>query len=122
MKVSQTNRRSRSTRMGIAVAGALGALVIGPVAHGATDYTWEIPGDGNWSTATNWNPDGIPSTDDTATFSDASTGNDDATTVYLDGLNATSGRTINKMTFNNSAATTLLGGVVGTPGASAELL
>ena len=56
----------------------------------ATDYVWDGNGDvnngGNWSTAANWNPDGVPDGyDDTATLPAAGSNryvtNDVATTI-----------------------------------------
>jgi autotransporter-associated beta strand protein len=70
---------------------AIGGLaILAALAAGwaqAAPYTWNL-GDtgGNWSTTTNWNPNGNPTSGDTATLGDVTTGT--RTVVYETGANS----------------------------------
>ena len=47
------------------------AVAVGGVS--AAEYVWDGgAGDGKWSSAANWNPDGVPGKDDTVRFTSAS--------------------------------------------------
>ena len=65
---------SQHTRQSaIAILVTLTAAIMPPPASAAT-YTWiSATTGGNWSTTTNWNPTGAPTTGDTANLNDATT-------------------------------------------------
>ena len=76
-------------------AAAFVALVLAPSAH-AIDYVWNNVAGGNWGTATNWTPNGVPNSNaDTATITAAGTyavtidGNFTVRTVTLGGATGT---------------------------------
>ncbi len=76
---------SRSTSVAIGGLAILAALAAGWAQ--AAPYTWNL-GDtgGDWSTTTNWNPNGNPTSGDTATLGDVTTGT--RTVVYETGANS----------------------------------
>ena len=82
-------------------------------------YTWVGFTDGSWNTATNWSPSGVPTSLDTVTLTNGSTG-------AAANLNLTTAVSVNNLTFNGSgnffsvgaspAAITVLGNVTYTAG------
>ena len=86
-------------------------------AHAAT-YTWDGPNSGNWSTATNWNPDGSPTNGDTINIGAGNTVTYDVSdfflgsaTVNLDGELARAGTLrLNGSTINVGSTGVISGG------------
>ena len=82
-------------------------------------YTWVGFTDGSWNTATNWSPNGVPSSSDTVTLTNGSTG-------AAANLNLTTAVSVNNLTFNGTgnfftvgaspAALTVLGTLTYTAG------
>lgn len=100
-------------RISLQLAGLAAAIspILVPLAQ-ATNFTWTAAGDGNWTDTTKWtqsgDADGVPDGDDTVIFNTA--GSNGAESIYLNGAQAITGITV-----NNTATTTLLGGVSGSP-------
>ena len=58
------------------LVGVCAVIVCFAASVNGTDKTWdnnEGNGDGNWSTGTNWNPEGVPGSSDNAIFDGTST-------------------------------------------------
>ena len=54
-------------------------------AQAQTTYTWDGPATGNWSTTTNWNPDGSPTNGDTINIGAGNTVTYDVSDFFLGG-------------------------------------
>ncbi|MFZ4776069.1 MAG: beta strand repeat-containing protein, partial [Terrimicrobiaceae bacterium] len=73
-----------------------------------TAISWNIAGDGNWSSNSSWTPASKPVSGDVVTFNNAGVNANE--TVYFGG-----NQTAASLVFSNTGTTTLLGGVSGTP-------
>jgi autotransporter-associated beta strand protein len=93
--VFQTARNSRKR---LVTAVALASAVMGPVSNLLADRTWDRGAGTNfWTDPANWNPDGLPTSADTAIFTDTGAG-----TVDLNLTDQPSSGSFVGVTFNNA--------------------
>jgi hypothetical protein len=116
----RVTRRKLDSRLALAATAAvLGGLACSRQAQ-ATAFEWNLIGEGNWDTATNWDPNGIP---------DGAGAGFDSTTFNKTGVNGnvtvhtnSADRVTAGMTFNNTGTTNIMGGATGTPTTATTLL
>lgn len=97
-------------------------LILGVVTAQATTYTWTNNANGTWQNAGNWSPNGIPTTGDTAIFSNATGRTITLTNESCQILNcvigawtfATGTGTIDVLNYSSSGSSTFGGTLAGT--------
>ena len=80
------------------------AIVIAPVLHASTTYTWTGTTNSNWNNSGNWSPSGIPTTGDALIFPSGISG------TKLTMNNDISSGSFTSITFNASAGAYILSG------------
>ena len=80
----------------VAMASAVAVALAGFAAPASADRTWNGGSDMFWTTSTNWTPNGLPTSADTAIFNDNGAG-----TVDLNGTTQPGSGSLAGLTFNN---------------------
>ena len=94
-------------RLGLKWSAGIAVLAIGLVGGARSApaaIIWNLPADGSWNAAANWNPNTIPNaTGANATFNNAASANNPAQTANRT-ITADAAQTVGSIVFNNDAA------------------